>query len=198
MFISLLISLLALISIVSSQQIKFEYTLAPKEKQCLFEYFPEKTMVIYSVKTRSLNSKIELKDSKGAIMYVRRANNLNEGFTTTSSDYLELCCENLGKDPATFDYELKYGVGANDYSSIVKSKDLQPIEAEIKNIISKKSIIDHYKRFGENNDNIFESTLDSMSQRIIFYSVYLILFMIFIGFVEIVYLKKFMQKRKII
>ena len=197
MYIIILI-LLNIIIYSSQQQIRFDYILGAGEEQCLYEYFPEKTFVIYSVRTYTNKIMIELKNSSGYVMYSKKDSDFNEGFTTTKSDYLELCTYNKGKTNATFEFELKYGVGANDYSSVVKSKDLKPIEIEMKKIVDKKGRLEHYNRFSQNNDKLFESSLDSMSQKIVFYSISLIIFMIVVGLSETIYLKKFMEKRKII
>ena len=93
---------------------------------------------------------------------------------------------------------MKYGVAAKDYSSIAKTKDLQPIDLELQKITDKKNTLNHYVRVSQQHEKMFEKSLDSISSKIVFYSMILMAMMIVIGVIETVYLKKFMERRKII
>lgn len=198
-FISLCIYSFTIFKLCLSQKTKFQFSLTNADHMCLFENFPEKQMVIFSIQTKTLKDfKIDLKNSKGKVLITKLNENFNEGFMTNTTEYLEICVYNFGTETKEFDFELKYGVSANDFSSVIKEKDLKPIDAEMRKLIDKKSFLDHYSLSAQNNDVLFEQILDSMSHRIVFYSACLIVLMISIGFMEIIYLKKFMERRKII
>ena len=93
---------------------------------------------------------------------------------------------------------IKSGVSANDFSSVPKSKDLEPIDYEIEKLLQKRSTLNHYHKVSQEKQNQFTSIYKTISNRIIFYSLLMIAGMILIGVIETLYLKRFMEKRKII
>ena len=93
---------------------------------------------------------------------------------------------------------IKSGIGVNDYSSIAKSKDLEPIDYELDKLLKKESLLNHLNEISSDKQNTFQFLYKSISNRIIFCSVLLIVGMILIGILEALYLKRFMEKRKII
>lgn len=193
-----LLLFLVFITPILNQQTSYKFSLDIAESQCLFEYFPEKTTVIFSVSSSGKEYQIDLKDSKGNVIMSKKNTNFNEGYTTDNSGYFEICTFNLDSETTEFNFNMKYGVAANDYSSIVKAKDLRPIDVEMLKILDRKNLIEQYNIFSQRHDQLFEVSLNNMSRRIIFYSAILMIFMIIIGLSETLYLKKFMEKRKII
>ena len=106
--------------------------------------------------------------------------------------------KNNGKGYVDIDIIIKSGINANDYSSVAKSKDLEPIENALNKILKKEYRLNHFNKISQENQNIFSRMYKSISNRIILYSVLLIIGMILIGIIEALYLKKFMERRKII
>ena len=94
--------------------------------------------------------------------------------------------------------KIRSGISANDYSSVAKSKDLEPIEFELDKILQKESLLNHLNKMTLETKYNFRTLFRSLSKKVIFYSVLLIIGMILIGIVETLYLKRFMEKRKII
>ena len=87
---------------------------------------------------------------------------------------------------------------AKDFSSLAKTKDLEPIDYEIDKIKEQTQGIRHFNGRAFRLMRRFERRLDSLSSKIIICSVIMIIVMIFIGILETIYLKKFMQRRKLI
>ena len=193
-----LITFLLIISNISAQQSSLDFELEVSQSNCLYEYFPETTLVILEVASESENIYVELKKPDGSILSSKKNETFKEAFTSETSGYYEICISNYGKGPASIFFDLKYGVAAKDYSSIAKTKDLQPIDLELQKITDKKNMLNHYVRVSQQHEQVFEKSLDSISSKIVFYSMILIGVMILIGIIETVYLKKLMEKRKII
>ena len=105
---------------------------------------------------------------------------------------------NNGHGNVDIDIEIKSGINANDYSSVAKSKDLEPIEHTLDKIMDKENILNHFNKVSQEKQNLFGFLYKSISSKIIFYSILLIIGMILIGIIEALYLKRFMEKRKII
>ena len=194
----ILLLLLSLVSMISSQQSTLEFELEVSQINCLYEYFPESTLVILEVIPTEENVQIELKKPDQSILQSRKNETFKEAFTAETSGYYEVCIMNYGKSITTIYFDLKYGVAAKDYSSIAKTKDLQPIDLELTKITDKKNTLNHYVRVSQQHEKMFEQSLDSISSKIVFYSMILMAMMIIIGVIETVYLKKFMERRKII
>ncbi len=188
--------LLSLISLSLSQFYYFGFNLDTEEELCFSEYFERETVVKYQSKS-ILPIIMDIKNPKGKIIY--RQTNTSHTFTTTTQDngYVNICFENKGK-PTNASIALKYGIAAKDFSSLAKTKDLQPIDIEIEKIKYQTRNIQHANRRASRQMRIFENKLDLLSNKIIICSIVIISIMVFIGILETVYLKKFMQKRKLI
>jgi hypothetical protein len=140
---------------------------------------------------------MDIKNPKGKIIY--RQTNTSHSFTTTTQDngYVNICFENKGK-PTNASIALKYGIAAKDFSSLAKTKDLQPIDFEIEKIKYQSRSIERANKRANSQMRIFENKLDLLSNKIVICSIIIISIMIFIGILETIYLKKFMQRRKLI
>ena len=188
--------LLSLITFTLSQFYYFGFNLDTEEELCFSEYFEKETVVKYQSKS-ILPIIMDIKNPKGKIIY--RQNNTSNTFTTTTLDngYVNICFENKGK-PTNASIALKYGIAAKDFSSLAKTKDLQPIDIEIEKIKYQTQNIQQVSRRAQSQMRIFENKLDLLSNKIIICSIIIISVMVFIGILETVYLKKFMQRRKLI
>ena len=191
-----LISFISLISFSLNQFYYFGFNIDTKEELCFQEYFEKETVVKY-LSNSLLPIQMEIKNPNGRIIY--RQTSKNHSYTTTTSDngYVNICFENNDK-PTNASIALKYGIAAKDFSSLAKTKDLEPIDYEIDKIKEQTQGIRHFNGRAFRFMRRFERRLDSLSSKIIICSVIMIIVMIFIGILETIYLKKFMQRRKLI
>ena len=104
----------------------------------------------------------------------------------------------MGKNAQEVNLIIKSGISANDFSSLAKSKDLAPIDYELDKILEKQAMLNHFSKVSQVKQNQFTFIYKSISSKIIFYSLLMIAGMILIGVIETLYLKRFMEKRKII
>lgn len=184
---------------IKGQETYTQFELQPSEHICLSEYFPENTVVISALNIGNENIKYEIKDPKKVIIFSDQNKIVYKyPFTTAESGYYEMCSYNIGKNSTFIYFDLKSGVSAKDYSSVAKTKDLQPIDLEIQKIVDKKGILSHFSNVAKLHEKAFEKSLDSMSSRVVKFSLFIIAVMIFVGILEAVYLKKFLENRKLI
>jgi hypothetical protein len=176
----------------------FRFALTQKEKNCLKENFPEKTLVIFNVISNKTNVKFTIKDSKKKIMTTQEGTIFKFPFTTYEKGYYEICFENLEKEITFLFFKLKYGVAAKDYSSIVKTMDLKPIDIEIEKLIEKNQNINNFMNMASNYEKMFIASLNSVKGKMIIFTGLCITAMIGIVGFETFILKKFMERRKII
>ena len=184
---------------INSQNSNYNFRLEGGEKQCLQDFFPSKTLVIYNIYsnytqiqytlTQMLNNSKLIESKDYTFIY---------SFTTSQQGYYEICIINYDIKYTIINYNLKYGVAAKDYSSIAKTKDLKPIDIEIEKIAEKTNILYKKSHFVKAYEQLTISMLDSITGKLFFFGFLMILMMIFIGILETYYLKNYLQKRKII
>ena len=183
---------------IMSQQNSFRFHLEKNQEECLFDYFPDKTLVIYEVYTSNVTIRVVLKNPEQKVLESQQTTFFKYPFTTYSGGYYEICISNGGNYTTPVHFTLKYGVAAKDYSSVARTKDLKPIDLELEKLSDRTKYLSHYANFAKSHEQIFETSLESISGKIVFFSSILIAMMIVIGGMETFYLKKFMERRKII
>ena len=189
---------LFIIHISKCQYSSFGIDLDAYQERCINEYYKIQTVIIFQVSCKSKDILTQVKEPNGNIIYENTNLTSVFPFTTKYNGYYNFCMKNNGKGNVDIDIIIKSGINANDYSSVAKSKDLEPIENALNKILKKEYRLNHFNKISQENQNIFSRIYKSISNRIILYSVLLIIGMILIGIIEALYLKKFMERRKII
>ena len=168
------------------------------QERCLSEYYKIQTVILVEVTSKSKDILTQIKEPNGKIIYHNTNYTSIFSFTSQYNGYYNFCLRNNGHGNVDIDIEIKSGINANDYSSVAKSKDLEPIEHTLDKIMDKENILNHFNKVSQEKQNLFGFLYKSISSKIIFYSFLLIIGMILIGIIEALYLKRFMEKRKII
>ena len=198
---SKILSILIIILLINSSITKntsFGIELNSYQERCLTEYYQKQTVVVFELNSDNPKMELTVKLPEGYVIY----NNMNKtslfSMTTPSHGLYSVCLKNFGKEKCESKITIKSGINANDFSSVVKSKDLEPIDYELENLLKKQNILSHYNKVSIEKQNEFSSIYKSISGRISYYSLLMIAGMIMIGIMETLYLKRFMEKRKII
>ena len=179
------------------QKYEFKLNLRKSEEYCLSEYFLAKTLVIYKIYSESKKLRIQLK-YENEVRVTRITNNFLLPITTEEGGNYDFCIMNMANNISIIHFSLKYGVGAKDYSSLARTKDLKPVDLALEKLNDKAKDLSKRISFSQLKDKNFENILDKISHKVMIFSFIIILIMIFVGFLEIIYLKNFMRKRKII
>lgn len=195
--ILIVITLFILTEFIVGQESTLKFNIAPQTEQCLMEYFPVKTLVIYEISSNTTNLGILIK-TVANILLQETTGELKYPFTTYFEGYYESCLRNKNRKTARVTLSIKSGVAAKDYSSIARAKDLMPIDLELEKLSDRTKYINSYITYAQQHEKIFEASLDSMSSKVMVFSCILIGIMLLIGIIETLYLKTFMQRRKII
>ena len=181
----------------SSQEINFRFSLKRLEEYCLSEYFNENTFVIYNVTSSSIDTKY-IHKYYNEVRIIKVMKEFKLPYAVEKSGDYELCIMNYAHVLIEVNFSLKYGLGAKDYSSIAKKKDLKPTELIVEKMEDRAKDISKIISFEKNKNNNIEEILDELLNKIIFFSVCIIFCMIVVGILEIVYLKDYLKNRKII
>ena len=190
--------LFLIIKISKCQYSSFGMDLDAYQERCLNEYYKVQTVIIFEVNCEIKDILSQIRSPNGRIIYYNTNNTSTFSFTTQNNGYYNFCMKNLGDTNTEINLVIKSGIGANDYSSVAKSKDLEPIDFELDKILEKESLFNHFNRISQEKQEMFGFLYKSISNKIIFYSILLIIGLVLIGIVETLYLKRFMERRKII
>ena len=190
---------LFLIQKSTSQISNYMFRLEKGEKECLQDFFPSKTLVIYEIVSNISQIQFTLTQKVDSLQLSKINDySFKYPFTTYQQGYYEICIYNYDIKATYIYYNLKYGVAAKDYSSIARTKDLKPIDIEIEKLVEKISTLNNKSTFIRQMEKLTQIMLDSISNKLFNYGIMMIIVMIIIGVLETFYLKKFLQKRKII
>ncbi len=120
------------------------------------------------------------------------------GYTASEPGNHQICIDNLGNNEEKLTFEFLTGIAARDYSEVAKKSNLKPIELNLKKLedmvtylIKELSAIMAHE----------ESSLainDTLSNKIILFSMITLISMIAVGLIETLYIRRYLQKRKLI
>ena len=196
-FYYIFIIFLNLLKLNNCQKYEFKINLRRKEEYCLSEYFPVKTLVIFKIYSEFKKLRVQMK-YENEIRVSKYTNEFLLPITTEEGGNYELCVMNMGNNVSIIYFTLKYGVGAKDYSSLARTKDLKPVDLALEKLNDRAKDLSKRISFSQSKDKNFENILDNISSKIMIFSFIIVWIMIFVGLLEIIYLKNFMRKRKII
>ena len=192
-----LILLSSLYILSNGQQVSLELSIEPKEEQCLSEYYKSETVNVVSI-YGDMETQMDIYNPEGESLYSNRTEMHQFSFISENDGYYEFCLTNQNEGNITSTIIIKTGIAAKDFSSLAKTRDFQKSEIEIEKIIERKKNIQHFYSRYNKLQRFFEISLDNLTNKIISCSCIIIFVMIVIGGLETYYLKKFMERRKII
>ena len=193
-------SLFLFFSIISeTNSVMFNIKVKRGFEECIGEYLTEDTVAILSMSTDLKNIIINLRDPKGKNLYTKKyQQDVRLSLTATESGNYEMCIKNNDKSEAKVQFEFLSGIAAQDVSEIAKESSIQPAEAAIVRLkdMSRDLINDLNSVVREEDKNLKAN--DAISSKITMVSMITILVMIGVGVVETIYIKKYLQNRKLI
>ena len=182
---------------ISCIQVSFD--IKPKRNFCIGENIIENTVAIFSVKTKNKNLVMELHDPKGNILYSKKNHvEIRVSLSANITGNYELCVKNNDKKIAEIEYELLTGIQAQDSSQYARESNIQPAEAAIiklKNMT--KSLIKEFNKVVKEEDKNLKVN-NIISGKIPTVSIITITVMLIVGLIEFIYLKIYLQNRKLI
>ena len=189
--------LLGIILQINTQQTSLEISLESKEDLCLSEYYKEGIANVISIYSDS-DCQMDIYEPEGDSLYTNSSQIHQFSFISEKDGYYDFCILNENDFNISYTFILKTGIAARDYSSLAKTRDLKPSEIELEKINDRKKNIEHFAHSSDRHQRRFERRIERLTSKIITCSLIIMGVMIIIGGVETFYLKKFMERRKII
>ena len=180
-----ILNIITIIKLTSSQISNYIFRLEKGEKECLQDFFPSKTLVIYEIVSNISQIQFTLTQKVDSLQLSKINDySFKYPFTTYQQGYYEICIYNYDIKATYIYYNLKYGVAAKDYSSIARTKDLKPIDIEIEKLVEKISTLNNKSTFIRQMEKLTQIMLDSISNKLFNYGIMMIIVMIIIGVLE--------------
>ena len=192
-------TILLFLLISETKNVSFNFQVKPGKNYCVGEYLTEDTVAIFAMSTNIKNIIINLNDPKGKNLYNKKyQQDVRVSLTATESGNYEMCIKNNDRGEGKINFEFLSGLLAQDASEIAKESSIQPAEAAIVRLkdMSKDLINDLNSVVREEDKNLKAN--DAISSKITMVSILTILSMIAVGVVETIYIKKYLQNRKLI
>lgn len=179
--------------------VQFSYVINSFGSQCVGEYLTENTVAIFAVVASSDKYKLQLLGPKNQTLYKKENEyEVKVSLTAAQNGNHMLCITSRTQDPLDINFEFLSGVAAKDYSEIAKQSNLKPIELSLHKL---EDMIEHLIKEIRSIMTHEEASLavnDSLSGKIIFFSMITLLVMIVVGIFETAYIQKFLRNRKVI
>ena len=197
-YISLLSIITILMIINEIKCVYFNFTVKPGKEYCVGEYLTEDTVAIFAMSTDLKHVIIKLNDPQGKNLYTKNQLDVRVSLTATESGNHEMCIKNYDRSEGNVQFEFLSGIQAQDTSEIAKESSIQPAEAAIVRLkdMSRDLINDLNSVVKEEDKNLKAN--DVISSKITMVSLITILVMISVGVIETIYIKKYLQNRKLI
>ena len=189
---------LIILPLISPQFFNMRIDIPPKEEQCLTEYIFKDTVVWFEINSISFKTKLIIKDPKNTPFLDKNGASVKHTFVTKEDGDYTICVRNLDTKNNEVTIEYKSGVMLNDFSSVPKMKNIEPIEQQLDAIISRQNVMLGLAVRSARGKKDFEEHYKTTSSKIIRYSILMIIGMVVVAGTETFYLKKFMERRKII
>ena len=197
---NILLSLIFLFSIIlETDCVLFSINVRPGKNYCVGEYLTEDTVAIFAMSTDVKNIIINLNDPKGKSIYTKKyQQDVRVSLTATESGNYEMCIKNNDRKEIKVSFEFLSGIMAQDASEVAKESSIQPAEAAIVRLkdMSKDLINDLNSVVKEEDINLKAN--DAISSKITMVSILTLIVMVSVGVIETIYIKKYLQNRKLI
>lgn len=186
------------LSNISCQFFNFRMNISPKVEKCLSEFMFKNSVVYFETNSISRKTKTLIRNPKNKVLIENAGTSFHFSFIADKEGYYKLCVENLDTVNNEVSIEFKSGVSLKDFSSVPKEKNIAPIDAELDRISKREYIMMRIAKRAYFGKEDFDNFYDTVTGRIIKYSIFMIIGMIVVAFLETYYLKRFMERRKII
>lgn len=118
--------------------------------------------------------------------------------TAVDSGNYQLCVSNKNSNTAEINFEFLSGIGAKDYSDIAKESNLKPVELSLQKLEDMIKYLIQEMSTVMKQDETDLSINDTLSSKIIIFSIVTLIAMIVVGVIETLYIQKYLYNRKII
>jgi len=196
MLMSRLFILLTLIITVISFA-DFTVNLSGMDKECFHDYYPDQTLLIIEVSAQQSMNVIMRDTTNKKIFEKINISTMKESFTTYSGGNYEVCVINSSTNDLKFNFSLKSGVAAKDYSVVPQAKDLKPIEQDLMKLEDYSRELRHYITFFNTHQKTYKSVQESVVMNISYFSIVIIIIMLVLGVVETLVSRHIILTRKL-
>ena len=185
--------------IINIYCIEVAFDIKPNSNFCFGDYLTEDTVALFSLKTKNNNLIISIQDTNGKTLYFKRyALDVRVSLTATNSGNYEVCVKNNDNKEAEIEFELLSGIETMDTSQMAKESSIRPAEGSILKLRDMSdNLINDLGMVVEEEEKSLKAN-DAISGKISMVSILTLTVMISVGLLETIYIKRYLQNRKMI
>ena len=185
--------------IINIYCIEVAFDIKPNSNFCFGDYLTEDTVALFSLKTKNNNLIISIQDPNGKTLYFKRyALDVRVSLTATNSGNYEVCVKNNDNKEAEIEFELLSGIETMDTSQMAKESSIRPAEGSILKLRDMSdNLINDLGMVVEEEEKSLKAN-DAISGKISMVSILTLTVMISVGLLETIYIKRYLQNRKMI
>lgn len=184
------------------------FKLEAGSEKCLKEEVHKDVLVTgnYIIEDKSaIDVDIKITDSKAHILFQKEeASDGKFAFTLDTADVFSVCFNarasgNVKKGEAVeVDLSIKRGVEAKNYDELAKAESLKPLELELRRLEDlTESIVNDFALMKKREEEM-RDTNESTNSRVLYFSVFSMVCLIFLATWQVLYLKKYFKKQRLI
>ena len=193
-----IITLLALcFNSIVWEKTDFFYTLLPNENLCFEEILTKDIGVHSTVFCNSQTISLRIYDPEERQIYYReRQPIMDTSFVAPSAGFYKFCVLNYAKEYTQIEVQIRSGVDAKNYDSLVTQKKLKPIELQAQKIEDMSKEIKSVYRYANTRDNQLRSQIKNSGRTLYITGFLSIAFMILSTIVSVWVLRFYFNKKK--
>jgi len=179
--------------------------LSSNSEKCLKEEVHKDVLVTgsYTVEDKpNIDVDIKITDSKAHILFQKdEASEGKFAFTLDTADVFSICFNARGGnkgEAVEIELGLKRGVEAKNYDELAKAEQLKPLELELRRLEDlTESIVNDFALMKKREEEM-RDTNESTNSRVLYFSVFSMVCLIALATWQVLYLKKYFKKQRLI
>jgi hypothetical protein len=181
----------------------YEILIGRYQQYCLGEDLTSNTLVVGEIKLRDLRShgsfSFFIKDKDGVQVYTKTSVREDKfSFVSTTDGQHLVCISSQSQGTMVLLFDLKVGVAAHDYSELPQAKDLKHSEFRVEVIVKLIQEIQKELSAIRERDAQMSHTNETISNRVVSYSVVTLVLLLVLAASQVIYLKGFLRSKKMI
>ncbi|SPR02029.1 GOLD domain-containing protein [Plasmodiophora brassicae] len=108
------------------------------------------------------------------------------------------CFFNVGAIPVTLDLTMSAGASAKDYDAIAKKENLKPLELELRRLEDLVVSVHSEMQYMRTREQAHRNTNESTNGRVLYFSLFSMGILVFLGTWQLYYLHKFFKTKKML
>lgn len=175
----------------------FNLEIKEKDILCLHDTFIDQTLIVVDIKSLSLAIDFYIKTPyNNKIHEKNNTDTVKESFTTQLGGIYEFCISNPNNQQIEVSFLMKSGIAAKDFSQLPTEADVLRIDTNLVMLNEYSKEIQKQSLFFNSHQKSYDSLHESIVMGISYFSIIIIIIMLFLGAIEAIISRQIIISRK--